>query len=255
MASSSEIVGRKIFFLYPSAVVQNQVIPELGQQEFEVYISKNHESLRRVLRKNPDSIVLVDINEKMSEKDWEAWITSIIKSPETSGVSVGIVSSSNDEELRKKYTGALKLPCGYIALRADLNKSMKQLIETLHAVEAKGQRKYIRVTTEKETNTTINIPWGGSFVTGQIKDISVVGISCSFESDPELTKNTLFKDIQIKLQSNLLKAEGIVFGSRIDEKDKIYVILFTQRIDPDVRTRIRRYIQQNLQGKMEAELR
>ncbi|MDR2028510.1 MAG: pilus assembly protein PilZ, partial [Treponema sp.] len=61
--------------------------------------------------------------------------------------------------------------------------------------------------------------------------------------------------IQIKLQSMLLKAEGIVFGSRMDGLEKIYVILFTQRIDPDVRVKIRKYIQSNLQAKMDGELK
>jgi hypothetical protein len=49
--------------------------------------------------------------------------------------------------------------------------------------------------------------------------------------------------------------EGIVFGSRTDHGgEKVYVILFTQRIDPDVRIKIRKYIQQNLQNKMNADL-
>jgi hypothetical protein len=41
----------------------------------------------------------------------------------------------------------------------------------------------------------------------------------------------------------------------MDGLSKIYVVLFTQRIDPDVRTRIRKYIQQNLQSKMDAEIK
>jgi hypothetical protein len=49
--------------------------------------------------------------------------------------------------------------------------------------------------------------------------------------------------------------EGIVFGSRMDGSARIYVILFTQRIDPDVRARIRKFIQQNLQARMDMELK
>ena len=70
-----------------------------------------------------------------------------------------------------------------------------------------------------------------------------------------MAKNTLFQNIQIKLQSMLLKVEGIVFGARMDGPSKIYVILFTKRIDPEIRTKIRKYIQQNLQTKMDAELK
>jgi len=54
----------------------------------------------------------------------------------------------------------------------------------------------MRATTEKDANTAINLPWGGLFVHGRIKDISVVGISCTLDGNPEISKNTLLKDIQ-----------------------------------------------------------
>jgi hypothetical protein len=49
--------------------------------------------------------------------------------------------------------------------------------------------------------------------------------------------------------------EAIVFGSREEGPEKVYVLIFTQRIDPDVRTKIRKYIQHNLQSKMDNELK
>jgi hypothetical protein len=125
----------------------------------------------------------------------------------------------------------------------------------LQNAEAKGRRKFIRAAPGYDSNTTINIPMHGAFVNGEIRDISVVGISCTLEGSPEIAKNVLIKDIQIKLQTSLLKVEGIVFGSRMNDGERIYVILFTQRIDLDVRTRIRKYIQQNLQTKMDGELK
>lgn len=253
--SPSDIVGRKVFFLHPTAVVQNRIISELVQQEYEVYVAKHNDTLLRVLNKYTDSIVFVDINEQMPEKDWEVWITSIMQSPETKGVAIGIVSANDDELIKRKYLLSVKVACGYTALKSDLDKATVHIMEVLQKVEAKGRRKYIRAATGNESNTTVNLPINGMFINGVIKDISVVGISCCFDEDPELTKNALFKDIQLKLQSTILKVEGIVFGSRMDGRDKIYVILFTQRIDPDVRTRIRKYIQSNLQSKMDIELK
>ncbi|MCL1836201.1 MAG: PilZ domain-containing protein [Treponema sp.] len=252
---ASDILGKKIFFLYPTAVVQNRVVSELTQQEFEVYIAKDKDTLRRVLRKYPDSVVFVDINEHMTEKEWDSWITEIMNAQETKGVSLGIVTANDDELVKRKYLMANKIPCGYTVLKSDLDKAVTHIMEVLKTVDAKGRRKYIRATTEHETNATVNLPLNGMFVNGQIKDISVVGVSCTLSGNPDIERNSLFKDIQVKLQSNLLKVEGIVIGSRMDGKEKIYVVLFTQRIDPDVRTRIRKYIQQNLQGKMDSELR
>jgi hypothetical protein len=250
-----DILGRKLFFLYPSAVIQNQIAAELIQQEFEVYIVKDHVKLRQVLKKYPNSIVFANISDGISEKEWEAWIRGVMGDPETAGVDIGIIYNSDDENLKRKYLTQIKIKCGYTVLKSDLSPAIRQLMESLKAVDAKGRRKYIRASTEKEANTTVNFPINGTFVNGVIKDISVVGFSCAFSNDPALTKNSLFQDIQIKLQTILIKAEGIIFGSRMDGESKVYVVLFTQRIDPEVRTRIRKYIQSNLQSKMDVEFK
>ena len=253
----SEMVGKKIFFLYPNAIVHNRIISELVQQEYEVYLTRDKDALRRVLKKYPDSIVFVDINEGMDEKQWEAWITAFMEAPDTKGVYIGIVTTNDDEQIKHKYLKTIKVPCGYTVLKFELDKAVAHIFDILQAVKAKGRRKYLRATMEKNSNATINLPVMGTYVKGQIKDVSVVGVSCTLEDEPEIAKNTLIKDIQIKLQSSLLKVEGIVFGSRISgkEKEKVYVFLFTQRIDPEVRVKIRKYIQQFLQAKMEAELK
>ena len=251
---STDTLGKKVFFLHPSGIIQNQVIAELAQEEFEVYIAKDEVKLRQGLAKYPDSIVFASINEGMRENAWEEWIRGVMGSPNTARVRIGIIASGADESIRHKYVEQFKVPCGYTILKADINGVIKQLVAILNSVNAKGRRKYIRAMTDNETNTSVNLPMNGTFVNGNVKDVSVVGFSCSFAEDPELTKNSLFGDIQIRLQSQLLKAEGIVFGSRMDAGEKTYVILFTQRIDPDVRTRIRKFIQSNLQSKMDQEL-
>jgi hypothetical protein len=253
--SQTELVGKKIFFLHPSAVVQNQIAAELTQQEFEIYNIKDHKALQAVLRRYPDSIVFADIDEGMSEKEWETWIRGVMGNPASAAVKIGILSVNGDENLRRKYINMVRVAAGYTVLRSDLSPAIRQILEILKAADAKGRRKYIRAVTDGESMTTINLPLNGTYVNGTIKDISVVGLSCVFADDPGLSKNTLFQNIQIKLQSVILKVEGIIFGSRMDGTAKIYVILFTQRIDPDARTKIRKYIQQNLQEKIDAELK
>jgi len=251
---SHEVVGKKVFFLFPTVVVENRIITELIQQEYEVYIAKNKDTIRRVLREHKNSIVFVDIDEHLKESEWETWINAVKNAPDTKTTSVGIVTANDDEQLKNKYLTTIKVS-GYTVLKFDLDKAIINIIEVLQSLEAKGRRKFLRANTAKDSNVTLNLPFDGMFVKGQIRDISVVGISCTLEGDPDISKNTLFKDIQIKLLSSLLKVEGIVFGTRMDGYEKIYVILFTQRIDPDVRIKIRKYIQHNLQSKMDSELK
>jgi hypothetical protein len=252
---SESIVGKKVFFLCPTVVVQNRIISELVQQEFEVYIAKDKDKLKRVLTKYPDSIVLVDINEVMPENEWDVWITGLMEAPDTKSVSVGIMTPNDDEQIKRKYLQTIKVTCSYTVLGYDLDKAIAQIIAVLQTAGAKGRRKYIRAIIDRgETNATINMPLNGAFINGQIRDISVVGISCTLGGNPAISKNALCKDIQLRLQTNLLKVEGIFFGSRIENEETIYVILFTQRINPDVRTKIRKYIQHNLQSKMDFHL-
>jgi len=251
-SSPSDIIGRKIFFLYPTASVKNQIIEELAQQEYEVYIAKDHTRLARTLKKYPDSVIYVNIDEAIAKQEWERWIGGILGG--YPNVKVGVFSSTTDEEVKDKYINELNVTCGFLTLKHDMSKSIDIILEILKITNAKGRRKYIRASTERETTATINMPHSGGFINGVIKDISVVGVSCVFEDDPGFKKNALFKDIQIRLQSMLLKVEAVAFGSHMNGHEKNYVLLFTQRIDPDVRVKIRKYIQVNLQNKMDTEI-
>jgi hypothetical protein len=251
---SSGSLGTKIFFLHPSVVVQNQVVPELAQDEFEVYVYKDEDRLRQGLKKFPDSIVFACINEAMKESAWEEWIRGVMGSPETAGVKIGVVSSGQDDAIKSKYVEQIKVGCGFITMKTDITAVIRQFIAVLNSVNAKGRRKYIRALTDTEPNVTVNIPMNGTYVNGQIKDISAVGFSCSFADDPKLPKNAVFGDLQIRLQTQLLKAEGIIFGSRMEDNQRIYVILFTQRVDAVAKTKIRKYIQSNIQAKMDIEI-
>jgi len=250
--SSSDITGKKIFFLYPTASIQNQVITELAQQEYEVYIARDHSRLSRALKKYTDSVIYINIDDKMPEPEWEKWILSTLTAVPT--IKIGVFSSSNNEELKEKYLNKFKIPCGFLTLKVDMSKTAEIITETLESINVKGRRKYLRASIEHETNATMNMPYNGEYVNSIVKDISVVGISCVFEKDPGLKKNALHKDIQIRLQSMLIKVEAVIFGSREVYGEKHYVMLFTQRIDPDVRVKIRKYIMQNLQAKMDAEI-
>ncbi|MCL2804690.1 MAG: pilus assembly protein PilZ [Treponema sp.] len=251
-SSVAEFTGKKVFFLYPTNSMVNQVITELAQHEFEVYAAKNHTRLEKVLKKYPDAIIFANIDEKMSIQEWERWINGIGKL--FPNIKLGVFSVNNDEQFKEKFIKSNRISCGFLSLKNDMSKAYTVILEMLNILDVKGRRKYLRASVERETNVTLNMPLGGEFVNAVIKDISVVGISCVFNHDPALSKNAIIKDIQIKLHSMLIKAETVVFGSREAYGEKIYVLLFTQKIDPEVRVKIRKYIQQNLQNKMDMEI-
>ncbi|MCL2214803.1 MAG: PilZ domain-containing protein [Treponema sp.] len=248
----SSMEGSKIFFLYPTNSIQSQIIDELIQQEYEAYTAKDHGRLSYALKKYPTSVIFINIDERIPEPEWEKWIANHMKNIPT--LKFGIFSSSTNDEIKDKYLNKLKITCGFIMLKHDMSYIINKILETIEASNVKGRRKYLRATAEGDSKSTMNLPFNDVYINGNIIDISVVGISCKLERDVDLKKNSLYKDIQIRLQSTLIKVDVIILGSHENNGEKMYVMLFTQRTDPETRVKIRKYIQQNLQGKMDAEI-
>ncbi|MDR1024698.1 MAG: PilZ domain-containing protein [Treponema sp.] len=249
--SPISIAGRKIFFLNPLPPIQNIVIAELIQREYETYVVTDRTILRRLLKNFPGSIVFIDIDQTIGEKEWESWIREVTTAGELTDIRVGILTPNRNDTLQNKYANMLHLPCGYTMIHRDLNITTAQIINILNANEAKGRRKYLRTSTENESQTVVNFPAGGQFVSGSIRDISTAGFSCVFTEDPEFAKNSSFSNVQIKLKHTILNVEAVIFGSRIEGNSKTYVALFTDRLSPDSKAKIRKYIYSDLQAKMD----
>jgi hypothetical protein len=246
-------LGKKVFFLCPSAVIQNTIIKELIQQEFEVYTVKDPGAMRRGLARYPHSVVFVNINEGLGFAEWEQWVRSVQGAPETAETSIGVLTSTNDEELRDKYLTQIGVRGGFTVIKSDMDRALRQILEILRVTGAKGRRKYLRAFLKD--GAAVSLPLNNAFIKGSVKDISSVGFSCVLDQNPSLTKNALFQDIQIKFQNQLLNVEGIVMGSREEDADgRCHVVLFTQRVHADTRARIRRSIQQYLQVTLDKEL-
>ena len=227
----------------------------LAQDEFEVYSTRNDARLRQMLAKFNDSIIFVCTSEGIGNFEWEEWIRGVAGGKENSGVDIGIVASTADESVMRKYLENPRIRCGLTLLNADSAVIINRLTGFLNGVNAKGRRKYIRLLFDGDADASVNFPMYGTYVNAAIKDISAAGFSCSFRDDPELAKDSTFKDMQIRLQNQIIRADGMIFGSRIDGSEKCYVVLFDQQIDPDVKTRIRQNIQAIMQKIMDDELK
>ncbi|MDR0731476.1 MAG: pilus assembly protein PilZ [Treponema sp.] len=249
---SVDCVGKKIFFLNPLPPIRNVVIDDLIQREYETYAATDRVILRRLLKNFSGCIIFIDIDQVIGEKEWESWIREVTKAGDLTDIRLGILTANRSDALQNKYANMLRLPCGYTMIHRDLNITIAQLVNILNANDAKGRRKYLRATVEKESQTMVNFPVGSQFVSGTIRDISTAGFSCSFAEDPNFSKNSLFANVQIKLKHIILNVETVIFGFRTEENTRVYVSLFTERISSDSKVKIRKYIQGNLQAKMDA---
>ncbi|MBN2051641.1 MAG: PilZ domain-containing protein [Spirochaetales bacterium] len=242
-------LGKKTFFLYPHSVIQDELIEELLDDEYEVYMLKDHEKALKVLKTFSGSICFINIDEGLKEPEWEEYIQKLMAGPETSSTLVGILSYNSDKGLMQKYLMDLGVQGGYIRLKLGMEESAAIIRKTLEANEARGRRRYVRAICEHDSLSVVNITSLSGSLTGNILDISSVGISCSFQEDPQFNKNTLLKDIQLVLRGARIKTSGVVLGYRDDTVRK-YVILFRE-LAKDGKKKIRKYIYSTLQQSIE----
>ena len=248
------ISGRKVFFLYPPSVVQDELLWEVVRHEYEVYLVKDHQRARALLARYPDSILFVNIDAELREPEWETYIRGIIESERYADVRVGILSYNTNEELARKYLMDIGVSAGFIKLSLGLQESTNIILRALDANEARGRRKYVRAKTDDPSSpATFNVEISGELKTGVIRDVSSVGMACTFNEFVELPERTYLRNIQLKLRGRLTTVSGFVTGIRKDNQT-VYVIMFDPRSNRDSRSRIQRFVHRYLQQKVDREM-
>lgn len=248
--------GKKIFFLYPHSVIASDVLHDLIRNEYEVYILKDHQKVKSLLKKYNDSILYINIDENLSEQEWIEFVNSIVNDENLKNIQIGVLTYNENEKLAEKYLIDLSITGGFIRLTLGKAKSKSIILKTLDVNESKGKRKYIRATSNGKLNSTFNVEIASEMVNGKINDISSAGMSCIFDNPINLNKNTLLRNIQLKLNGKLLLLDAIIFGSReISDDVKIMVMLFTNNITEGSKSKIHEYIGKVLQSNIETEIK
>ena len=251
---TSETLGKKVFFIYPHSVIQNQLIQELIDREYEVYFLNDYNKIKSICEYYNTPILFINIDEGLEEKEWEKLIRKVLGQDSTGHAMIGILTYNENAELAQKYLMDVMVPCGFIKLKLGMNDSTDIIVKTLDANEVKGKRKYVRARCQMD-EATLNVSLNGGNHSGHIVDISSVGMAVSFDDGLTLEKNTYLRDIQLKLRGILLRVSAVMIGHRTIEDDKtIYVLLFDQYVTGQIKSKLRSYINRTLQHEMERKL-
>ena len=157
IGQSDEVRGRKVFFLYPHSVIRDELIEELLRNEYEVYVLNHHAAALRAIRAYNDAILFINIDEGMSEHSWERYIRRVMENPETENVRIGVLSYNEDRELARKYLIDMMVPCGFVTLRIGIKESMRIVLKTLEANEAKGRRQFLRTKAPNQAHANVEL--------------------------------------------------------------------------------------------------
>lgn len=251
---NSDTFGKKVFFIYPHSVIQNELIQDLIDREYEVYFINDHNKVTSICEYYTGPILFINIDEGLEEMQWEKLIRSLLDSDATAHAMIGIVTYNENAQLAQKYLMDIMVPCGFIKLKLGVNDSTGIIIKTLEANEVKGKRKFVRARCNP-SEATLNVTINGSITSGHIVDISSVGMAITLDDGSELEKNMYLKDIQLKLRGILLRVSAVVIGHRKAEEEKtLYVLLFDQYVTTQIKSKLRSYINRTLQHEMEKKL-
>jgi hypothetical protein len=253
MSQDNSNIGKRVFFLHPHSVIQNEMIDEIIAHEFEVYLISDIPKTLKLMEKYPDSILFINIDEGQEESAWEQYIQSIIKNETMSDVRIGILTYNNDPDLARKYLMDIGVQCGFIKLSLGLQESTDIILRALSANEAKGRRKYVRAKITDPGSAGFNVNAKGMTRNGHVLDISSVGMAVSFDGDSDLEIRSQLPDIQLRLRGILTMVSGVILGNRSDDSS-VYVVLFTGKTPDQSRLKIRTFVFQTLQNNIEREL-
>ena len=251
MEQKPDAQGKKIFLLYPHSVIRDDMLDMLIMAGYETYTLVDEKKARKLLVKFPGSIMFINIDEGLKEKEWETYIRGIQTDPQTEDSRLGIMSYNQDRELMQKYLMELSIPCGYIQLKLGLQESTKIILSALEANEARGRRKCIRAECEDDINATLNYKGDSDLYHGKILDISSAGVAAKFEKFASLPLNSVLHGVQLKLRGGLVMADMILMGQRRDDRNT-YILLFDPKISKENKLIIHRYIKQCLQKYIDA---
>jgi len=240
-----EFAGKKIFILYPHSVIRDELLDLLIVGGFEAYVLHDHKRALKLLAKFPDSIMFINIDEGMTEAEWEVYIRDLQENPLTKNCRLGILSYNTDQKLMEKYLMDLAVPCGYVQLKLGIKESTRIMLNALEANEARGRRKYIRAFCEEEPLATVNVKGTNGLYYGKLLDVSATGIAARFDKFEALPPKSVIRGMQLNLRGALVLTDAILMGKR---NENVYIFLFdVTRMNPDHKLSIFRFVKYTLQ--------
>jgi hypothetical protein len=246
--------SRKVFFLYPHSVIRDELIAEIIRNEYEVYFIYDHVRLLRLLESYRDAIVFINIDEGQIEPEWEQYIRKLMSTQGLKGIGLGILTYYNKVELQQKYLMEIGIPCGYIRLSQGAKESSRIILKILEANEARGRRRYVRVSCGNEEGASFNMKFKDDMFHGQILDISSAGMACRLNKKADIMIRTILPDIQLNLKGIIAHVTGVI-GAVRQGNEPVFVIMFDQKMRPGTAEKISGFVFKTLQSTINDEIR
>jgi hypothetical protein len=86
--------SKKVFFLYPHSVIQQELLRELVAHEYAVYLVTDHIKFRKIMGEYREPVIFINIDDYLSEEEWKDYISEIMESDDNDARISGPVMGS-----------------------------------------------------------------------------------------------------------------------------------------------------------------
>ncbi len=246
------MTNRKILFLHPQAVVQDELVRASITENFEAYLLRNHVSAKFALRDFPDAILLLQVDSGLDEQKWIEYAEELKASPVFSELTICVVSVFSMGEIKNTFLEQSKaFSYGFTYSKYDFNTTYTSIREMYKQENASPPGFAIKGTSPETLKASVVFTRDKNRYEGKLRDISLSGLTCRIEGNEPLYPSEIpIQSIIITYGRTQFMVCGRIIGNSGDD-NSIHVILFDEMTVADKRDDIYDTIQACLQSNLE----
>lgn len=251
--SELDIFGRKIFFLNPAYPVKKEIMSRLQAQEYEIYTIESYREAKPLLRKNPNSLLFVNIDAQLTHAAWFNYIRTYDRDDILATIKICVISErikASDVAIFNKFVNMVS---DVIEFNEGIEGVAKQIQKILDETNAKGKRQYVRANLTHDKDASLFWNHGSKMHQLKLLDLSSVGMAVKCPSVLEnqiIAKNFLLQDVTMRLGPKQMVVEAVIYGIKSTPEGTLWILLLLPSTPPSIREEIRTYVSKTIEEKM-----
>lgn len=257
MAEKNEFAGRKVFFINPTISVENSVITRLQTMEYEVYTLKDFRTAKNLFAAVKNGICFICPDSDLSKDGWRNFIKYLESDETYQKFDIGVISEMIPENKKSEFTKDLKLSAGFFSMLAK-DDAVREIVKTLDKLQAKGMRKYIRVSCMDDPKSELY--WftkDQKMFRCKLIDLSTVGIAAKLPASQAkaVFVNQLISDATIVLAGKQLPVAVKVSGIKGTNDVLLVIMMYGMDTPASTQAQIRSYVIEKLALDLERQMK
>lgn len=251
--SELDIFGRKIFFLNPAYPVKKEIMSRLQAQEYEVYTIESYREAKPLLRKNPNSLLFVNIDAQLTHAAWFNYIRTYDRDDILATIKICVISErikASDVAIFNKFVNMVS---DVIEFNEGIEGVAKQIQKILDETNAKGKRQYVRANLTHDKDASLFWNHGSKMHQLKLLNLSSVGMAVKCPAVLEnqiIAKNFLLQDVTMRLGPKQMVVEAVIYGIKSTPEGTLWILLLLPSTPPSIKEEIRTYVSKTIEEKM-----